>query len=83
MEEPNLIIGGFPRAWMGTFAPIFLGGYYIFVTDASLSSKLVVGSLLGLSLLVVFAVPTYWLWVLLLQIAVGIYIVFYLAWKKR
>jgi hypothetical protein len=82
MEELNFLIRGFPRAWAGALVPVILGGYYIFVTDASLTSKSVVGFLFAISLVVVFAAPIYWLWVLLLQVAVGVYIAFYLAWRK-
>jgi energy-converting hydrogenase Eha subunit G len=63
--------------------PLLLGGYYLFVSDASSRSKGVVGALLVLSFVLMFAVPTYWLWALLAQIGVGIYIAFYLTFKRQ
>ena len=62
--------------------PILLSGYFIFVTDASSSSKSVVAVLLVLSLATLFAVPAHWLWPLPLQVAVGIYVVFLLDVEK-
>jgi len=82
MEELALVIGSFSRLWIGALIPLFLGCYYVFVTDASLNSKLVVAVLLLVSLAVLFALPSYWLWVLLLQVAVGLYVGFFLAWKR-
>ena len=63
--------------------PLLLGVYYLFVSDASSRSKSVVGALLVLSLVLMFAVPTYWLWALLTQIGVGIYIAFYLTFTRQ
>ena len=83
MEEISLVIRSFPRLAILAVLPMLLGGYYIFVTDASLSSKSIVAVLLVLSLIALFVVPAYWLWVLLLQVAIGIYIVFYLAWTRE
>ena len=83
MEEIFFVVRGFPRLWLGALLPIFLGAYYIFVLDASSSSKSIVAVLLLLSLVMLLALPAYWLWALLLQIAVGIYIAFYLAWKRQ
>lgn len=63
--------------------PILLGTYYIFVTDASSRSKAVVGIVLVLSFSSIFAVPAYWIWAVLTQIAVGLYVAFYLTFKRR
>ena len=63
--------------------PLLLGAYYVFVTDASSRSKAIVGIVLLLSFLSIFAVPTYWIWALLTQIAVGLYVAFYLTFKRR
>lgn len=83
MEEITLVIRGFPRLVWLALLPMLLGSYYVFVTDASSSSKSIVAIVLVLSVVALFAVPTYWLWVLLLQVAVGIYIVFYFARTRR
>ncbi len=83
MEELLLVIRGAPRVWFGDLAAICLVVYYIFVTDASLNSKAIVAVLLAVSLVVLFVKPSYWLWVLLLHVAVGIYIGFCLAWKRQ
>ena len=63
--------------------PLLLGAYYVFVTDASSRSKAAVGTILLVSLFAMFAVPAYWLLALLTQIAVGLYIAFYLTFKRR
>jgi hypothetical protein len=63
--------------------PLLLGGWYVFVTDASARSKIVVGVLLLLSFFWIFAVPVQWVWALLVQIGVGLYVAFYLTFKKR
>jgi len=82
MDELLLVIRVFPIAWVGDFLAIsLLGAYYIFATDASSSSKTIVVALLAASVVALFVKPNYWLWVLLSQVAVGIYIVFYRVWK--
>jgi len=84
MEGISQLINILPsRVVIGAVLPMMLGGYYVFATDASSSSKLVLAGLLVLSLIALLAVPPIWLWVLLLQVAVGIYIVFYLAWTRE
>jgi uncharacterized membrane protein len=83
MDEITLVIRGFPRfAWIALL-PLLLGCYYIFVTEATTSSKSIIAAVLVLSLIILLAVPSYWLWILLLQTAVGIYVVFYLAWNRH
>jgi hypothetical protein len=74
---------GMPRSLLGAFIPVLLSIYYIFVTDVSPKSKSIVAVLLMLSLITVFVAPAHWLWVLWLQVAVGIYIAFYLIWERR
>jgi hypothetical protein len=83
MEELTLAIRGVPKLGIFSLIPIFLSGYYIFVTDASSRSKSIIVLLLVLSFVVLFVVPGYWLLVLLLQAAIGIYIIFYLAWTRK
>jgi len=84
MDEFLLVIRAFPKVWVWDLVAIsLLGAYYIFVTDASSSSKTIVAALLTASPVALFLKPNYWLWVLLLHVAVGIYIVFYLAWKRE
>jgi hypothetical protein len=63
--------------------PLLLGAYYVFVTDASSRSKALVGTILLVSFLAMYAVPTFWLLAVLTQVAVGLYIAFYLALKRR
>jgi hypothetical protein len=53
------------------------------VTDASSRSKALVGTILLVSFLAMYAVPTFWLLAVLTQVAVGLYIAFYLALKRR
>lgn len=67
----------------GYLIPILLGVYYVLVTDASSKSKAAVGIVLLMSFLSLFAVPTYWIWALLTQIVVGLYVAFYLTFRKR
>ncbi len=83
MEELTLAIRGVPKLGIFALIPIFLSGYYIFVTDASSRSKSIIAVLLVLSFVVLFSVLSYWLMVLLLQVAIGIYIIFYLAWTRK
>ena len=84
MEEISQLINILPsRVVVGAILPVMLGGYYVSATDASSSSKLVLADLLVLSLIALLAIPAIWLWVLLLQICVGIYTVFYLAWIRE
>lgn len=68
--------------YVATLLPLLLGGYYVFITEATTRSKSVVAVLLCVSLTSMFAVPVYWVWALLLQICVGVYIAFYLALKR-
>jgi O-antigen/teichoic acid export membrane protein len=74
---------GIPFRFAVPVLPILLGGYYVFVTDASSISKSFVTVLLVLSVAMLFATPSYWLWALLVQVAVGIFVAFYLAWKRQ
>jgi O-antigen/teichoic acid export membrane protein len=74
---------GIPFRFAVPVLPILLGGYYVFVTDASSISKSFVTVLLVLSVAMLFAAPSYWLWALLMQVAVGIFVAFYLAWKRQ
>jgi hypothetical protein len=74
---------GIPFRFAVPVLPILLGGYYVFVTDASSISKSIVTVLLVLSVATLFAMPSYWLGALLVQIAVGIYVAFYLVWKRQ
>ena len=84
MEEISELIRILPgRLTALAVLPMVLGCIYIFVTDASLLSKSVVAFLLVLPLIAFLAVPAIWLWVLLLQVAVGVYIVFYLARRRE
>ena len=69
--------------YVATLLPLMLGGYYVFVTEATTRSKAIVAVLLLVSFTSMFIVPVYWLWALLLQIVVGVYIAFYLAWKRQ
>ena len=69
--------------YVATLLPLMLGGYYVFVTEATTRSKAIVAVLLLVSFTSMFIVPVYWLWALLLQIVVGVYITFYLAWKRQ
>ena len=69
--------------YVATLLPLMLGGYYVFVTEATTRSKAIVAALLFVSFTSMFAVPVYWLWALLLQICVGVYITFYLALKRQ
>ena len=69
--------------YVATLLPLMLGGYYVFVTEATTRSKAIVAVLLLVSFASMFVVPVYWLWALLLQIGVGVYIAFYLAWKRQ
>ena len=69
--------------YVANLLPLLLGGYYVFATDATTRSKAIVAVLLFVSFTSVFLVPAYWLWALLLQIVIGIYVVFYLAWKRQ
>ena len=83
MDELLLIIRAAPIMWLGDLVAILLGAYYIFATDASSSSKTIVAALLAASLAALFVKPNYWLWVLLSHVAVGMYVIFYLAWKRQ
>jgi hypothetical protein len=58
-----------------------LGAYYVFVTDASSYSKTIISVLLMASFAALFVIPSYWFLVLLLHTAIGIYVIFYLAWN--
>ena len=69
--------------YVATLLPLMLGGYYIFVTEATTRSKAIVAVLLLVSFASMFVVPVYWLWALLLQIGVGLYIAFYLVGKRQ
>lgn len=82
MEELFLVIRGFPRLWAAVI-PILLAGYYVLLTDASSGSKSIVAVLLILSIVTLFVLPSYWLWALLVQVALGIYVVLYLAWNRE
>ena len=66
-----------------TLLPLMLGGYYIFVMEATTRSKAIVAVLLLVSFTSMFIVPDYWLWALLLQIGVGVYVAFLLVWKRQ
>ena len=69
--------------YVATLLPLMLGGYYVFVTEATTRSKAIVAVFLLVSFISMFTVPAYWLWSLLLQIGVGVYIAFYLVWKHQ
>ncbi len=74
---------GVPFEFLVPIAPLLVGSYYVFVADASTRSKAIVALVLVLSLATVLVVPAYWLGCLLLQTAVGIYVVLYLAWTRQ
>lgn len=82
VEELLLVIQAAPRVWTGDLVALSLGAYYLFATDASSTSKTIVAALFLVSLAALFVKPNYWLWVLLSHVAMSIYIVFYLIWKK-
>ena len=69
--------------YVATLLPLMLGGYYVFVTEATTRSKAIVAVLLLVSFTSMFVVPVYRPWALLLQIGVGVYIAFYLARKHQ
>lgn len=69
--------------YIATLLPLLLGGYYVFVSEATARSRAIVAILFLISFAMLLVVPVYWLWALLLQIAVGLYIVFYFSRKRR
>ena len=74
---------GIPLRFWVSVLPLLLVGYYLFVTDATVSSKTILAVLFGVSVVVVFVFPAVWLWAFLLQVAVGIYIAYYLTLRKQ
>jgi len=73
-----------PLKWFAVLSlPILLAAYYISVTSASPNSKIIVAVLFGLSFATFFLIPAYWLGGFLLQVAIGIYIAFYLIFEKQ
>jgi hypothetical protein len=84
MDEFLLVIQAFPRMWIWDLMAIsLLGTYYLLVTDASSRSKRIIAALLAASFVTLFIKPNYWFWVLMSHVAVGIYIIFYLAWTRE
>ncbi len=79
MDGLTLLVEGFPlKTYL--ILPLLLVGYHIFLTDASPRSKVTIAGLFVLSLAALVVVPRYWLGVLIWQVAVGVYIVFYVRW---
>lgn len=83
MEESIQLIRGMPKLWLGAFIPIALSIYYVLATDASRKSKLIIAFLLVFTLVVLVMIPVYWLWVLLFQVVVGIYVAICIIWDQR
>ena len=74
---------GIPLRFWVSVLPLLLVGYYLFVTDATVSSKTILAVLFGVSVILFFVHPAVWLWAILLQDALGIYIAFYLTLRKQ
>lgn len=69
--------------YVATLLPLMLGAYYVFVTEATTRSKAIVATLFIIAFTLMFAVPVYRQWALLLQLCVGVYMAFYLALKRE
>jgi hypothetical protein len=64
--------------WLPLVCSIVLGGMYVFGTDASVGSKMLVALFVIASLVMHFVFPALWLIALLIQVIVSIGILLYM-----
>jgi hypothetical protein len=71
-----------PYGYIVIVAVIALTVYYVFLSEASLVSKIVVAGILGICLLDLYWLHKFGLWDLFLMVGLGIYISMYRLYAK-